>query len=113
AQGILIRRMRIKTPRSVPSLFGYFFGQCQKVTGSPQARRSSALQETKKGKELDYTRLLSRALRAIRSANVRFGILPPQSGLRRNDELVVKGRIEPLHELARKPAYVSSRTLSL
>jgi hypothetical protein len=25
AQGILIRRMRIKTPRSVPSLFAYFW----------------------------------------------------------------------------------------
>jgi hypothetical protein len=39
-----------------------------------------------KGKELDYTRLLSRALRAIRCANVRFGILPSQSGFRRNDD---------------------------
>jgi hypothetical protein len=38
-------------------------------------------------KELDYQRLLSRALRAIRYANVRFGILPPQSGFRRDDEL--------------------------
>jgi hypothetical protein len=36
--------------------------------------------------ELDYTRLLSRALRAIRYANVRSGILPPQSGFRLNDE---------------------------
>jgi hypothetical protein len=39
-----------------------------------------------KKKKLDYTRLLSRALRAIRCANVRSGILPPQSGFRRNDE---------------------------
>jgi hypothetical protein len=36
--------------------------------------------------ELDYTRLLPRALRAIRCANVRFGILPTQSRLRWNDE---------------------------
>jgi hypothetical protein len=39
-----------------------------------------------KEEELDYTRLLSRALRAIHGANVRSGILPPQSGLRQNDE---------------------------
>jgi hypothetical protein len=39
-----------------------------------------------KSKELDYTRLLPRALRAIRCANVRSGILPPQSRLRGNDE---------------------------
>jgi hypothetical protein len=38
-------------------------------------------------KELDYTLLLSRALRAIRFANVRFAILSPQSRLRGNDEL--------------------------
>ena len=36
--------------------------------------------------ERDYTRLLPRALRAIRCANVRAGILPAQSGLRCNDE---------------------------
>jgi hypothetical protein len=36
--------------------------------------------------ELDYARLLPRALRAIRCANVRFGILPPQPSLRWNDE---------------------------
>jgi hypothetical protein len=35
--------------------------------------------------ELDYSPLPRLALRAIRCANVRFGILPPQSGLRRND----------------------------
>ena len=46
-----------------------------------------------KRKELDYARLLSRALRAMTSsavesryANVRYGILPSQSGFRRNDE---------------------------
>jgi hypothetical protein len=38
------------------------------------------------GTELDYARLLPRALRAIRYANVRSGILPPQSSLRWNDE---------------------------
>src|SRR5438445_2331142 len=37
-------------------------------------------------KALDYARRLSRALRAIRCANVRSGILPPQSRLRGNDE---------------------------
>jgi len=53
-----------------------------KVGRSPEGRvKAFALQETSKIK-LDYTRLLPRALRAIRSANVRFGILPPQSGLR-------------------------------
>jgi hypothetical protein len=41
-QGILIRRKRIKTPRSVPSLFGYFLGNAKKVTRSPQASGSSA-----------------------------------------------------------------------
>src|SRR5438445_11166699 len=37
-------------------------------------------------KALDYARLLSRALRAIRCANVRSGILPLQSRLRGTDE---------------------------
>ena len=41
---------------------------------------------TCKTQELDYTRLLPRALRAIRCANVRFGILPAQSRFRGNDE---------------------------
>jgi hypothetical protein len=64
------------------------FGQCQKVTRSPQASGSFALQRRKrKKKQLDYARLLSRAPRAICFANVRSGILPPQSGFRRNDEL--------------------------
>jgi hypothetical protein len=40
-----------------------------------------------KEETLDYTRLPSRTLRAIRCANVRSGILPPQSGFRRKDEL--------------------------
>src|SRR2546427_11235478 len=43
-------------------------------------------------KTLDYARLLSRALRAIRCANVRSGILPPQSRLRGNDEPRRDGR---------------------
>ena len=34
---------------------------------------------------LDYVLLLQHALRAIRSANVRSGILSPQSGVRRED----------------------------
>jgi len=37
-------------------------------------------------KSLGYARLLPRALWAIGCADVRFGILPPQSGLRRNDD---------------------------
>jgi hypothetical protein len=35
---------------------------------------------------MDYAPLLRRALRAIRFANVRFGILPPQSRFRGNDD---------------------------
>jgi len=35
---------------------------------------------------MDYTPLLRRALRAIRFANVRFGILPAQSRFRGNDD---------------------------
>jgi len=45
-----------------------------------------AFTKSRKSKELDYAPLLRRALRAIRFANVRFGILPSQSGFRRNDE---------------------------
>ena len=37
-------------------------------------------------KSLDDVLLLLHTLRAIRYANVRFGVPPPQSGLRRNDE---------------------------
>jgi hypothetical protein len=37
------------------------------------------------GKQMDYTRLLSRARRAIRFANVPSGILPSQSRFRGND----------------------------
>jgi hypothetical protein len=36
--------------------------------------------------KMDYTPLLRRALRAIRFANVRFGILPAQSRFRGNDD---------------------------
>ncbi len=63
-----------------------FFAQAKKVTRSPAGRVKALLFARRKSKELDYTRLLSRALRAIRYANVRSGILPPQSGFRRNDE---------------------------
>jgi hypothetical protein len=55
---------------------------------------ASAIQN--KSKELDYARLsLPRALRAIRYANVRFGILPPQSRFRGNDdrELCTSGKL--------------------
>jgi len=83
-----------------------FFAQAKKVTRSPAGRVEALHFKSKihmdsrlrgndvKRKELDYTRLLSRALRAMtssavedRCANVRSGILPPQSGFRRNDEL--------------------------
>jgi len=37
---------------------------------------------------MDYSPHPRLALRAIRYANVRFGILPPQSGFRRNNELI-------------------------
>ena len=37
---------------------------------------------------MDYAPLLRRALRAIRCANVRSGILPPQSRFRGNDAIV-------------------------
>ena len=38
AQGSSIRRMRIEPPRPALDLFGYFLGQCQKVTRSPEGR---------------------------------------------------------------------------
>ncbi|HEX7324869.1 MAG TPA: hypothetical protein VF292_05905 [Rhodanobacteraceae bacterium] len=38
--------------------------------------------------KMDYPPLLRRALRAIGFADVRFGILPSQSRLRGNDELL-------------------------
>ena len=38
AQGSSIRTMRIEPPRWALDLFGYFLGQCQKVTGSPAGR---------------------------------------------------------------------------
>ena len=63
-----------------------FWAMPKSNSARPQARESSALERRSWSKELDYTRLLSRALRAIRCANVRSGILPPQSGFRRNDE---------------------------
>ena len=72
AQGSLIRRRRIRPPRPVLDLFGYFLGQCQKVTRAAELRgsfglgsnslarrasESSALHEVSKSKELDYARL--------------------------------------------------------
>jgi hypothetical protein len=47
AQGSSIRTMRIEPPRWALDLFGYFLGQCQKVTRSPQASGSSALRTDK------------------------------------------------------------------
>jgi len=38
--------------------------------------------------KMDNARLLPRAVPAIRRANVRSGILPPQSRLRGNDDVV-------------------------
>ena len=60
----------------------------------------------KQKKELDYTRLLPRALRAIRCANVRFGILPTQSRLRGNDERKVDSRLRGNDEWGQIPAFV-------
>jgi hypothetical protein len=55
----------------------------RKVTRSAKGRvEATAL---KKQIKMDYTRLLPRALRAIRCANVRSGILPSQSRVRGND----------------------------
>ena len=48
AQGSLVRRMRTKPPRSALDLFGYFLGQCQKVTRSAQPSGSFALGRTNK-----------------------------------------------------------------
>jgi hypothetical protein len=45
AQGSPIRRMRIGPPRSALDLFGYFLGQCQKVTRSPKGSGSSAIKQ--------------------------------------------------------------------
>src|SRR3989442_10996228 len=68
----------------------------QGVTGEGERparrRRVEALLFAAQAKALDYARLLSHALRAIRCANVRSGILPPQSRLRGNDEPRRDGR---------------------
>jgi hypothetical protein len=45
----------------------------------------AGIQRLNAGMELDRVLLLQHAVRAIRSANVRSGFLPPQSGLRRDD----------------------------
>src|SRR5579863_9364202 len=57
AQGILIRRKRIRTPRQAPSLL-VTFGQCQKELARRRRVKAFALQEIKI--KLDYTRLLPR-----------------------------------------------------
>ena len=46
---------------------------------------------SQKAKSLDYRPLLRPALRAIGFADVRSGILPPQSRLRENDGLKISG----------------------
>jgi len=74
--------------------FGYLsLHKQRKVTRSPEGRVKALHFKRQQNKGADCARLLSRALRAIRCANVRSGILPPQSGLtssavesRRNDE---------------------------
>jgi hypothetical protein len=72
-----------------PVAKGFKVGKCKKTWRRRSGRRNRQVEHGSKGKELDYTRLLSRALRAIRYANVRFGILPTQSGFRRDDELSI------------------------
>ena len=59
----------------------------KKVTRSP-AGRVEALFFKRKDRARSWIMrgFLPRTLRAIRCANVRSGILPPQSGFRRNDE---------------------------
>jgi len=56
-----------------------------------QQRSWSSICSYADGVKMDYARLLPRAVPVIRCANVRFGILPPQSRLRGNDELVGGG----------------------
>jgi hypothetical protein len=48
-------------------------------------RKSFSIQQYGKCEKMDYRLLLQPALRAVSFADVRSGILPPQSGLRRND----------------------------
>src|SRR3954463_2569183 len=66
---------------------------------------------------MDYSPLLRAALRAIRlAANVRFGILPSQSGFRRNDELDTTPSNPPLQGRAKSengfPAFAGMTNLT-
>jgi len=64
-----------------------FLARARKVTRSTEGRAKAFALKARSGtKTLDYTRLLPRALRAIRCANVGSGIVPTRSGFRRNDE---------------------------
>jgi len=55
AQGSSIRRMRIEPPRPALDLFGYFLGQCQKVTRSPVGRVKALLTKNREGKARNWT----------------------------------------------------------
>jgi hypothetical protein len=55
------------------------------LTSFPRKRESILILVTKR--QMDNARLLPRAVPAIRCANVRFGILPPQSRFRGNDDM--------------------------
>ena len=67
----------------------------------------------KRKKELNYTRLLPRALRAIRYANVRFGILPAQSRFRGNDDRRVDSRLRGNDEPKKKRSAYGRYSASL
>jgi hypothetical protein len=59
------------------------------LTSFPRQRESILILHAEK--QMDNARLLPHTVPAIRCANVRFGILPPQSRLLGNDELVGGG----------------------
>ena len=59
-------------------------GKSQSPTTSSSQRGLRSIFEMSEIK-MDYMLLLQHVLRAIRSPKVRAGILPPQSGLRRDD----------------------------
>ncbi len=59
---------------------------------SPSSRRTPGPILILHTSKMDDALLPRIVLRAIRNANVRSGILPPQSGVRRDDEQRIKGR---------------------
>jgi hypothetical protein len=75
-----LRTKRSGAPRPAPSLFRPFLGNAKKGPARPDGERKMEWTRSQDNKEGDYAQLFWRALRAIRCANVRFGILPPQSG---------------------------------